>query len=479
MNQHSLRLKVALIVALPLLLILLVFSAYQYRSNRELLNDLISQSAEQLGEVAVGSLRHAFIEQDSAHVRQILQDLTKGSQVINAQIIGLDSQVHFSESPEIETERFGLESPGCIECHSYPAEQRPHTSTLRSSPTTLRATTPIAFEAICGDCHMGTGIHLGVLLLDLSWRDLQQERAADLQQGLLASLGGTLLVSVGAYFLVHWIVVRRVEGFIEPLRRVASGDFSVRIPETGSEKDELGMLARRFNQMVINLEELSENREARGMVRKKAIIEERERIAHELHDGLGQLLGYVNTKAMAVRLLLQGNRPEAAQAQLHQLEEASREVFTDVRQAILSLRMSGEVEGNLPDAIRGYAEHFSRMSDIPLRLEIDQSLNSLSLPAEIELQMLRIIQEALTNIRKHSEATQATVLLQNGQERLTLTIMDNGAGFQPGELDHQAQPRFGLSTMRERAESIGAQLEIQSASRQGTRVTIVLPLKEI
>jgi signal transduction histidine kinase len=231
--------------------------------------------------------------------------------------------------------------------------------------------------------------------------------------------------------------------------------------------------------MAGELERHAREQEERSGVRQRAIVEERERIARELHDGLAQLLGYVNTKAMAVRLMLKSRQTEAAERHLLQLEEAARELFVDVRQAILGLKTAGQIGDGLTATLKDFAAQFSRLSSVPVEVVVTPGVEGLPLTAETELQLLRIVQEALTNVRKHASATRAWVSLRSDGGILALTVGDDGIGFEPEHLPTNHQAHFGLSTMRERVEAIGAEFNLDAVPGVGTRVTVRLAVKDL
>jgi signal transduction histidine kinase len=222
-----------------------------------------------------------------------------------------------------------------------------------------------------------------------------------------------------------------------------------------------------------------EELEAAHARQQSLIDEERGRIARELHDGLAQLLGYVSTKAMAVRLMLKNRQTEAADQHLLQLEEAARELFVDVRQAILDLKMTGQSGAGLTTTLKDFTVQFSRLSGLLVELAIAPAVESLSLTAEIELQLLRIVQEALTNVRKHASATNAWISLRINDGVLELTVSDDGQGFDPDHVRIIHRSHFGLSTMRERAEAIGTEFDLDSEPGAGTRVTVQLAVKDL
>jgi signal transduction histidine kinase len=225
-------------------------------------------------------------------------------------------------------------------------------------------------------------------------------------------------------------------------------------------------------------EQLEQHRQAelvRTELRQQAIVQERERIARELHDGLAQVLGYVHTKATAVRLLLNRQQVAAAQAQLIQLEEAARGLFVDVREAILGLKMTGQRDLHLTAMLEEYAAHFSQLSDLQVQVDIAPALADLCLSSEVELQLLRIVQEALTNARKHAHASKVAIRVANGGPTMEVSVSDDGQGFEPDQDRGAGRPHFGLGTMRERAEAIGADFGIDSRPGAGTRVRVRLP----
>jgi signal transduction histidine kinase len=206
-----------------------------------------------------------------------------------------------------------------------------------------------------------------------------------------------------------------------------------------------------------------------------AVAEERLRIAHEMHDGLAQVLAYVNTKAQAVREHIRAGRGDDASRHLDQLASAAREVYGDVREGITGLRAASVTGRTVTQALREFIASWEAQTGIPCTLTGD---GELKLTSGAELQLQRIVQEALANVRKHAGARNAEVSLQKMDSRLVVTIRDDGTGFNPEQLRRGDFPRYGLATMRERAESIGGTVNIDSAPGQGTRVTVEVPLRK-
>ena len=207
-------------------------------------------------------------------------------------------------------------------------------------------------------------------------------------------------------------------------------------------------------------------------LRTLAVAEERVRIAREIHDGMAQILAYVNTKAQAVKAYLDKDKPEQASAQLEQLASAAREVYTDAREGIMALRTRVGPDQPLSEALQDYVERWELQSGIAGSLEIE---GEIQVSATVELQLLRILQEALSNTRKHSGATQVEVRIHQERDRLIASVEDDGTGFDPSNRPREAFPRFGLAIMRERAESIGGSLDLETSPGSGTRVKIEVP----
>ncbi|HEX9886831.1 MAG TPA: GAF domain-containing sensor histidine kinase [Longimicrobiales bacterium] len=207
-------------------------------------------------------------------------------------------------------------------------------------------------------------------------------------------------------------------------------------------------------------------------LRTLAVTEERERIGREMHDGVAQLLAYVNTKAQAVRVLLERGHTDGATERLDELAAAARDAYLDARAAILDLRTTLGPERPLTAELDGYAQRWQTLAQIPADVCVDPAVR---LAPQTEFQLLRIVQEALTNVRKHAEARSVRVAMRRNGDCVVTTVSDDGRGFDTLHPPRTGLPRFGLSIMRERAESVGGELHIESAPDSGTCVTILVP----
>lgn len=207
-----------------------------------------------------------------------------------------------------------------------------------------------------------------------------------------------------------------------------------------------------------------------GRLQSLAIVEERGRIAREMHDGLAQILGYLSLEMQTIDALVQQGNPDATRAQIRDARERINVAQADVRENILSLRTTLAGDAGLIPSLQMYMDEFGMQTNIETQLvseiDVDGTLSPLA-----EAQLVRIVQEALANVRKHAQASHVKVQLASHNGCLHVTVTDNGVGF-----DHKEKRRhFGLQTMRERAESVGGGLTVLSTAGHGTQITVWLP----
>ncbi len=231
-------------------------------------------------------------------------------------------------------------------------------------------------------------------------------------------------------------------------------------------------LASLANQATIALEHA--RLEAR--LRELAVVEERERIARELHDGIAQVLGYVNTKSQAIDGYLAGGHVAEARTQVAELGSAARAVYVDVREAILGLRSPIEPGQGLGAAVEGHARRVAADSRFALDLDISADVFDLRLDPDAEGQVYRIVQEALTNVRKHAGADRIRVALAIVDGMLDLLIEDDGRGLGSGAVcDRRAALRAAVDARARRVDRGGARGR-GAAGRPGVSVRLSLPL---
>jgi two-component system nitrate/nitrite sensor histidine kinase NarX len=209
--------------------------------------------------------------------------------------------------------------------------------------------------------------------------------------------------------------------------------------------------------------------------RQVAVLEERERLSREMHDSLAQVLGYLHLKAQDTRSAL--NRDDLAKVgeELEDMASVAHEAYADVREAIIGLRAPVQADGGIAGTLKDYLVKYSRRAGIHAELRIDGEWRPRFSP-EVAVQVVRVVQEALTNVRKHADADWARVLISRQGGEAIIVVEDNGKGFDPELLRQNDVLSFGMRTMRERVERVGGRFVVDSVPGEGTKVRIFLPV---
>ncbi len=207
------------------------------------------------------------------------------------------------------------------------------------------------------------------------------------------------------------------------------------------------------------------NAQLRERVESQAVAAERSRMLRELHDSVSQALFSANLIADALPRLWE-HHPEEAEEGLRELTRLTRTAHADIRSLLLDLGPSAVTAEPLGVLLGRLADAVSSRSGIPVHERIDAALD---LPVAIKIALYRISEEALNNAVKHARATELEIVLEQSGEGVHLAVTDNGIGFVP---DVVPVGRLGLGIMRERAESMGATLNISSEPGDGTRIEV-------
>ena len=208
------------------------------------------------------------------------------------------------------------------------------------------------------------------------------------------------------------------------------------------------------------------------------IVAERDRIARELHDSLAQVLGVIHLRLRSLEPEVRDAPGNGVASEITDLADLADEAYRDVREAILGLRESITAADGLEGALGEYLRKYSRQTGIQATLHCDGTARRALTPRS-EVQLLRVVQEALTNVRKHSGARRVTVSLVAEQGVVALAVEDDGSGFDPGRLEEALDHGFGLASMRERVEQVGGTLAVHTAPGAGTRVEVQLHQEEM
>ncbi|MFC1916198.1 sensor histidine kinase [Chloroflexota bacterium] len=218
------------------------------------------------------------------------------------------------------------------------------------------------------------------------------------------------------------------------------------------------------------------NLNIRRRIEREAIIEERRRIAREIHDGVAQSLSYLNLKTKGVSDSLSSRDTVQALTDINEIREIVQDTYEDIRESIDQL--STEIR-SIPviTSLGNYIREFGDNNGIRAEFKAPKPFAKLSPVAE--LQLLRITQEALTNVRRHAMASEVKVRLENTANSVEMTVKDNGQGFNLLDLEKSPPGYHGLSIIKERAEGLGGKLNISTTQGEGTEVSIILPMEKV
>jgi signal transduction histidine kinase len=278
------------------------------------------------------------------------------------------------------------------------------------------------------------------------------------------------LIAKGEYWDCPILGDRVKTGAMTPL--VLDGEslgafWIVRLREESFREEDLNGLESLSDQAVIALQHALMAVQLQSL----AVIEERARIAREMHDGLAQILGFLSLEMQTLMTLVRHGKYQKVIDELVRARQRIDEAHHEVRENIISLRTTLSNHEGLLTALSEYLREFSIQTGIEARI-VSRCQNHVPISPLAEAQLVRIIQEALANIRKHASASRVELFFSIGDGYLQVTILDDGKGFVVEERDRH----FGLRTMTERAQSVGGELSISSAPGTSTKVEIRIPL---
>lgn len=305
---------------------------------------------------------------------------------------------------------------------------------------------------------------------------LLDQIVAALRDGLPSALAFVILASIiGTLFgvLTSRRITRRLGGITLAADSWSRGDFQTAVRDAG--RDELGQLAADLNVMAAQLQRLLATRQ------ELAVVEERHRLARDLHDSVKQQLFAVTLLLGSARLDVR-EQPETERT-LAEAEEIARQAQQELTGLIRALRPVALAAKGLCAAVRELASDWSRRTGIAITV---QAPRDLTLPAAAEQELFRVVEEALSNAARHSGATQAEVAIVRTAGTVALWIADNGHGFDldraerghasagenPGRNGHESLG-LGLRHMRERVEGLGGTFHLTSTPN-GTRIEVSL-----
>lgn len=244
--------------------------------------------------------------------------------------------------------------------------------------------------------------------------------------------------------------------------------FSDGISLTGDDRTLLQTLIR---QLGVSLASAKQEEEKRLL----AVLQERNLIAQGLHDSIAQALTFLNLQVQMLETAFAENKREEAAENISFIKTGVQECYEDVRELLLNFctKISNK---EFPEAVADLFARFTQQTGITVETAWENG--SFLPPQEAQLQMIFILQESLSNIRKHARATHVKFTLSEHGGRFTMTIQDNGQGFDTEKIGEPTGSHVGLHIMQERAKRIHAVLEIRSQAQQGTTVSLTVASEE-
>jgi two-component system, NarL family, sensor histidine kinase LiaS len=259
-------------------------------------------------------------------------------------------------------------------------------------------------------------------------------------------------------------LVRRIRQLVEATSRLADGDYTQRV--SIGRQDEIGQLEHHFNRMALQLTESIQQQQA--LTEQNARLSERTRLSRDLHDSIKQQVFALATQIGAA-LSLCDHQPGETRIHLEIASELAYQVRQELTTLIQEWRPSPLGEQGFAQALRKELERWSRHNTI----SVDMQLHDVpQLPTATVGELLRVVQEALSNVARHSQATHVQVSLEQEREQIVLTIADNGRGFDRSAVSPQS---MGLQSMQERLEGMNGTFQLQSSIGQGTHIEVRYP----
>ena len=419
-------------------------------------------------------LKSAMISKNLSEMKYILEVVNNYPDVKKIFILNRIGRIILSIDDKEVGKTIDLHDPTCQVCHHRTPEALNKTVIYSSlgGEKIFRNVNPIYNRKECFPCHNPKDKITGVLVTDFTLNNIERQLRAEVKENfflLLFAIGiSTLVIGI----TLNQLVIKKLQRFMEAASLLGKGDFKRTI--SFKSDDEIKRLADSFNLMAKML--MDKMRLERKYLTQiiEAQENERTRISRELHDEIGQALTAIKFNLDMIEKEL----PQTSTPILGRLGEArslSNQTLTAMRQLSMDLRPTMLDDLGLIPTLRWYIQNFSN------RLNICSNFQAIGFekkfPPQIETAIYRIVQEAMNNIAKHAKADHFEIILEHRDSIISVSIKDNGKGFDLESVLHPESPErgFGIIGMQERVSLLEGRIDIQSRPGLGTHIHIEVP----
>ena len=485
---RSLRAKVTLGLAIPLILILTTFTIIEFSNYRADLFDHLSRLASYNGQLIKDTLQHSMLESNFDDVQRVLDVVGNNKNYRVVYLLNTSGTIIFAPNQSGIGTRLDNTNPTCRPCHDLSVTDRPSgiMVSAENGQRVFRSMQPIENSPECSNCHDPNQRLIGLLLTDIYTAPFEASFASDVRQNVLWALSLIIIVILVVNLVLGRMVITPLQKVTAALSKFGSGDRNLHLLE--DRKDEIGQLETDFNAMVEQIcteeaekQALSESfrvQTVRQQELLKGLItaqeDERKRVAREIHDELGQSLSGLALQTEIAQQSM-ANNPERTLEQLSQTRELISKTTQQMYELILALRPSILDDLGLAAALRSLAKRVLPAEKFVFTL--DSTRLSGRLQPAIETALYRIFQEAMSNIVRHSDADRVNITLSQADGFFDGEISDNGKGLDMSSLKPEKDNPHGLGIlgMQERAAQCGGTIEFTSPAGKGTRIHIHIP----
>lgn len=314
---------------------------------------------------------------------------------------------------------------------------------------------------------VANGAIVVLAVVAVHWLDVSWPSGASRLFPLIVTIGLGAILAGNA--IIVWVALAPLRSLQHVAARVSSGDLDARVPDTPLADREMRRLVQTFNAGLAAAARQRQRLRGLQLRGSNAAEAERERVAMQLHDGAAQALTALRIRT---RLALASEDSQLRHAVLLEVNEGIGDVVHDLRDVAARLRPLGLHLLGLGAAIESCAR--SMLRDDAVELIVDKEDVQGLLSQETELVLFRVAEEALSNVARHAAAVHVSITLRRVDDDISLTIRDDGIGFDPNATEVN---EFGIFEMQERVSAAGGRFELETAPGKGVRIHVLIPVE--